>query len=125
MRIGKPFLILPWLLPWIALTGPALRAKTHAMAAFTRVSDLGPQGIFVDLAGHDDNDDVVGKVTFNNQGDSTVHIESLYIHGENITTQGRFDVAKDIQPGEKQELLVILRDVKGKKAKVFVDIHYQ
>ena len=40
-------------------------------------------------------------------------------------TQGRFDLDQDLQPGENKQLRVIRRDVKGKKAKVNVDIHYQ
>ena len=118
----KPILTLLWLLPAVlaCATLPALPMPTSGT-----VADLGPQGMFIDLAGHDDNDDTVGTVTYNNQGDSTVHIESLYVHGVNITTQGRFEIDVDIQPGERKALKVIMRDVRGKKSKVFADIKDQ
>jgi len=91
----------------------------------TIVQDQGPEGIFVDVQGHDDNDDVVGNVTYNNQSSANIRIESIYVHGENITTQGRFVVHVDISPGTKKQIFVILRDKKGKPAKASVDVHYE
>jgi hypothetical protein len=89
------------------------------------VPDEGPQGIYVDTQGHDDNDGIVGVVTYNNQEQSTIHIDSIYVHGENITTQGRFKIDQSIYPGEKKKLLEIVRDKKGVKSKVSVDVHFQ
>ena len=58
----------------------------------------------------DDNHNVYlqqsGTVTYNNQDQSTIHIESIYVHGENITTQGRFKIDQNIYPGEIEKLLV-------------------
>ena len=105
--------------------GPLVRPMVAESAIVSSVPDEGPQGIYVDTQGHDDNDSVVGNVTYNNQDQSTVHIESIYVHGENITTQGRFKIDQNIYPGEKKQLLEILRDKKGVKSKVFVDVHFQ
>jgi hypothetical protein len=125
------------LLPALVLGSLGLQAKTPwsydnticlakvAIAKFGTVPDAGPEGIYVDTLGHDDNDDIVGNITYNNQAQAAVHIESIYVHGENITTQGRFEINRNIASGEKRQLLVIMRDVKGQKAKVFVDIHFQ
>jgi hypothetical protein len=104
----------PWVIPYLAET-----------ALHSSVPDQGPQGIYVDTQGHDNNDSVVGNVTYNNQDQSTIHIESIYVHGENITTQGRFKIDQSINPGEKKQLLEILRDKKGTESKVFVDVHFQ
>jgi hypothetical protein len=135
-----PSLIIVWTVPLLMLAGLKLRATGPSanvdsgrsmaanLAVTTRVSpatDEGPQGIYVDTQGHDDNDGVVGNVTYNNQDQSTIHIDSIYVHGENITTQGRFKIDQNIYPGEKKKLLEILRDKKGLKSKVFVDVHFQ
>ena len=141
MNLNKiPDLIVIWILPFLMLVGSEL----HATGPYARVhfeslvrlrptetvnvsaaTDEGPQGIFVDTQGHDDNDSVVGIVTYNNQEQSTIHIDSIYVHGENITTQGRFKIDLNIYPGEKKKLLEIVRDKKGTKSKVFVDVHFQ
>jgi hypothetical protein len=129
-----------WIIPLLMLFG----LKLHATGPFHGVGsgplvglhlvetvdistgpDEGPQGIYVDTQGHDDNDGVVGIVTYNNQDQSTIHIDSIYVHGENITTQGRFKIDQNIYPGEKKKLLEILRDKKGIKSKVSVDVHFQ
>jgi len=89
------------------------------------VQDQGPEGIYVDVQGHDDNDDVVGNVTYNNQSSGNVRIESIYVHGENITTQGRIVIHMDIPAGTKKQIFVILRDKKGKPAKASVAVHYE
>jgi hypothetical protein len=105
--------------------GPLVSLRLTEAVRVSTVADEGPQGIFVDTQGHDDNDSVVGNVTYNNQEQSTIHIDSIYVHGENITTQGRFKIDQNIYPGEKKKLLEILRDKKGTKSKVSVDVHYQ
>jgi hypothetical protein len=141
MNLKKmPALNFIWIVPLLMLVG----LKLHAMGPFpsaysgpmvglhlaetmrvSAVTDEGPQGIYVDTQGHDDNDSVVGTVTYNNQDQSTIHIDSIYVHGENITTQGRFKIDQNIYPGEKKKLLEILRDKKGTKSKVSVDVHFQ
>jgi len=120
-----------WILPLLVLgclpgnaKGPAPTRVLKATPV-AQVADAGPQGVFVDTKGYDDNDDTVGKIMFNNQEQNKIHIAAIYVHGENIVTQGRFELNLDIQPGEKKQLLVVLRDKKGMKAKVFVDLHYQ
>ena len=137
MNLKKiPALNFIWIVPLLMLVGLKLHAKggrlgpvtAASVALSSRVSavpDEGPQGIYVDTQGHDDNDGVVGTVTYNNQDQSTIHIDSIYVHGENITTQGRFKIDQNIYPGEKKKLLEILRDKKGMKSKVSVDVHYQ
>lgn len=141
MDIKKiPGLIFIWSVPFLMLFGLKLHAKGSRFNAdiaplvrlhlaetipVSAVTDEGPQGIFVDTQGHDDNDSVVGNVTYNNQEQSTIHIVSIYVHGENITTQGRFKIDQNIYPGEKKKLLEIVRDKKGTKSKVFVDVHFQ
>jgi hypothetical protein len=89
------------------------------------MQDLGPEGIYVDVQGHDNNDDVVGNVTYNNQTKDNVHIESIYVHGKNIKTQGMFRVNITIQIGAKIKLLEVLRDKLGEPATVAVEVHYQ
>jgi hypothetical protein len=133
-------LICIWIVPILMLAGLKLQARGPFPSAdsgllvmlrqaetmgVSAVSDEGPQGIYVDTQGHDDNDSVVGNVTYNNQDQNTIHIDSIYVHGENITTQGRFKIDQNIYPGEKKKLLEILRDKKGTKSKVSVDVHYQ
>ena len=141
MNLNKiPALICIWIVPLLVLVGLELQAREPFPSAdsgptvglhlaetaqVSAVPDEGPQGIYVDIQGHDDNDGVVGTVTYNNQDQSTIHIESIYVHGENITTQGRFKIDQNIYPGEKKKLLEILRDKKGTKSKVSVDVHYQ
>jgi hypothetical protein len=141
MNLKKiPALNFIWIVPLLMLVGLELHARglfaraesgplagqylTETMPV-SAVPDEGPQGIYVDTQGHDDNDGVVGNVTYNNQDQSTIHIDSIYVHGENITTQGRFKIDQNIYPGEKKKLLEILRDKKGTKSKVSVDVHYQ
>ena len=87
--------------------------------------DQGPQGLYIDYQGHDVNDDTVARVTYNNQEAHDLHIESIYVHGENIVTQGRIQLDIDIPPGVKKELVIVRRDKKGLPAKVYVDIHAQ
>ena len=107
-----------------AMLLPALaRAKDSAKKAQC-TNNLHEMGIGLMMYA-DDNDGVVGNVTYNNQDQSTIHIDSIYVHGENITTQGRFKIDQNIYPGEKKKLLEILRDKKGTKSKVSVDVHYQ
>jgi len=89
------------------------------------MQDLGPEGIYVDVQGHDKNDDVVGNVTYNNQSKGSVHIQAIYVHGKNIKTQGLFPVNVDIAVGAKVKLLEILRDKMGETATVAVEVHYQ
>jgi hypothetical protein len=132
------------MVPLFLLIGSTLQARGHHavadasadvgplaglhLAKAVRSSDVpdeGPQGIYVDTQGHDDNDGIVGVVTYNNQEQSTIHIDSIYVHGENITTQGRFKIDQNIYPGEKKKLLEIVRDKKGLKSKVSVDVHFQ
>lgn len=141
MNLKKiPALICIWIVPLLMLVGLKLQARGPFPSAdseplvglhlaetirVSAVPDEGPQGIYVDTQGHDDNDSVVGNVIYNNQDQSTIHIDSIYVHGENITTQGRFKIDQNIYPGEKKKLLEILRDKKGTKSKVFVDVHYQ
>ena len=141
MNLKKiPALNFIWIVPLLMLVGLKLHAKGPFPIAdpgplvglhlaetvqVSAVPDEGPQGIFVDTKGHDDNDGVVGTVTYNNQDQSTIHIDSIYVHGENITTQGRFKIDQSIYPGEKKKLLEIVRDKKGTKSKVFVDVHFQ
>lgn len=141
MNLKKvPSLRFIWIVSLLLLVGLKLQAKGPVtsvdvgplaglhLAETIRVSagpDEGPQGIYVDTQGHDDNDGVVGTVTYNNQEQSTIHIDSIYVHGENITTQGRFKIDQNIYPGEKKKLLEILRDKKGMKSKVSVDVHFQ
>jgi hypothetical protein len=129
-----------WIAPLLMLVGVKLQAKEPfpgidpgpsagprqvETVRLSAVPDAGPQGIYVDTQGHDDNDGVVGDVMYNNQDQSTIHIDSIYVHGENITTQGRFKIDQNIYPGEKKKLLEILRDKKGTKSKVSVDVHFQ
>jgi hypothetical protein len=120
-----------WILPLLMVTGMPGHASGPAPSRIPRatsaaqVPDAGPQGLYVDTKGHDDNDDTVGNVMYNNQDQNVVHIAAIYVHGENIVTQGRFELNLDIQPGEKKQLLVIMRDKKGMKAKVSVDLHFQ
>ena len=141
MNLNKiPALICIWIVPLLVLVGLELQARAPFPSAdsaplvglhlaetaqVSAVPDEGPQGIYVDTQGHDDNDGVVGTVTYNNQDQSTIHIESIYVHGENITTQGRFKIDQNVYPGEKKILLEILSDKKGTKSKVSVDVHYQ
>jgi hypothetical protein len=141
MNLKKiPALICIWMVSLLMLVGLKLQARAPFPSAdsepwvglylaetidISAVSDEGPQGIYVDTQGHDDNDGVVGSVTYNNQAQSTIHIDSIYVHGENITTQGRFKIDQNIYPGEKKKLLEILRDKKGTKSKVSVDVHFQ
>lgn len=87
--------------------------------------DIGPEGIYVDTQGHDQNDDVVGSVTYNNQSRVSVHIQAIYVHGKNIKTQGLFPVNVDIEVGAKVKLLEVLRDKTGEPATVAVEVHYQ
>jgi hypothetical protein len=102
-------------------------SRTHATAiAYLHLGeDQGPQGLFIDVQGHDNNDDIVAKISYNNQDANTVHIDSIYVHGENLATQGRIPVDLDIPSGSKQELALIRRDKKGVPSKVFVDIHFR
>jgi hypothetical protein len=117
-----------WILPMLVLGGVPAQAivpSPSAILKVTQVPDAGPQGVFVDTEGFDDNNSTVGKVMYNNQDQNPIHIAAIYVHGENIVTQGRFELNVDIKPGEKKQLLVILRDKKGVKATVHVDLHYQ
>jgi hypothetical protein len=68
-------------------------------AAISVVFVDGPQGNYVDTQGPDDNDGVVGSVTYNNQDQSTIHIESTSVHRENVATQGRFKIDQNIYHG--------------------------
>jgi hypothetical protein len=127
MNTATHFLLQAWVWPALLVAGSPAQAvgplpSQAAMAA--HVADEGPQGVFVDTTGFDDNDDTVGKVMYNNQDQNSIHIAAIYVHGENIVTQGRFELNLDIAPGEKKQLLVIMRDKKGMKAKVSVDLHF-
>ena len=140
MNVKKiPAMNFIWIVPLLMLVGLKLQAKGPFARADAGSSaglhlaetlgilagpDEGPQGIYVDTQGHDDDDGVVGNVMYNNQDQSTIHIDSIYVHGENITTQGRFKIDQNINPGEKRKLLEILRDKKGMKSKVSVDVHF-
>jgi hypothetical protein len=107
--------------------GPAILATAMpgAYSFSALMQDLGPEGIYVDVQGHDNNDDVVGNVTYNNQTKDNVHIESIYVHGKNIKTQGMFRVNITVQIGAKIKLLEVLRDKLGEPATVAVEVHYQ
>jgi hypothetical protein len=136
----KPF---PWLLcgsSWLILGGLNLHADgfvtrpgpeilatalDSASSFSALMQDLGPEGIYVDVQGHDNKDDVVGNVTYNNQSKDSVHIESIYVHGKNIKTQGMFRINITIQAGAIVTLLEILRDKTGEPATVSVEVHYQ
>jgi aerobic-type carbon monoxide dehydrogenase small subunit (CoxS/CutS family) len=76
------------------------------------------------MQGHDKNDDVVGTVYYNNQSNNSVHIASIYVHGKNITTQGRISINQDIEVSEKKKLVDIMREKLGETATVSVDVHY-
>jgi hypothetical protein len=95
---------------------------TYCFAAV--LQDEGPAGIFVDMQGHDKNDGVVGTVYYNNQTSNSVHITSIYVHGKNITTQGRIPIDLDIEVSEKKKLVDIMREKLGEPATVSVDVHY-
>jgi hypothetical protein len=90
-----------------------------------RLQDQGPEGVFVDVQGHDKNDEVVGTVFYNNQSKITVRIESIYVHGKNITTQGRIPIGMDVPANSKVQLLVVKRDKLGEPSTVAVDVHFQ
>lgn len=100
-------------------------ALDHSGSFSALLQDLGPEGIYVDVQGHDKNDNVVGSVTYNNQSKGSVHIQAIYVHGKNIKTQGLFTVNVDVEVGAKVKLLDILRDKIGELATVAVDVHYQ
>jgi hypothetical protein len=111
------------------LPKPGQEKLTSALAnsgSFSALmQDLGPEGIYVDVQGHDKNDSVVGSVTYNNQSKGSVHIQAIYVHGKNIKTQGLFPLNVDIEVGAKVKLLEILRDKIGEPATVAVEVHYQ
>ena len=88
------------------------------------LQDAGPAGLFVDTQGHDNKDDVVGTVYYNNQSNNSVHIESIYVHGKNIRTQGRITIDLDIAASEKKKLVDIMREKLGEPSTVSVDVHY-
>jgi hypothetical protein len=100
-------------------------ALSSAYAFSALMQDLGPEGIYVDVQGHDNKDDVVGIVTYNNQSKDSVHIQSIYVHGTNIKTQGMFTVNAYIPAGTRVKLMEIMRDKTGEPATVAVDVHYQ
>jgi hypothetical protein len=102
---------------------PAQAGAMFSHAA--RMQDQGPEGVFVDMQGHDKNDDVVGTVYYNNQSKITVRIESIYVHGKNISTQGRIPIGMDVHAGSKVQLVVIKRDKLGEPATGSVDVHFQ
>ena len=108
-------------------TGPEALAPEAASAySFAALmQDLGPEGIYVDMQGHGNNDDVAGIVTYNNQSQNNVHIHAIYVHGKNIKTQGMFTIDLDIEAGKKVKLLTILRDKLGEPATVAIEVHYQ
>jgi hypothetical protein len=73
-----PALVCIWIVPLLGLVGlkleargPFLNTGSGSLAGFhltetgrdSAVPDEGPQGIYVDTQGHDDNDSVVGNVT--------------------------------------------------------------
>jgi hypothetical protein len=118
-------LLLFGLAPWLLGGGLSLPGAAGAGAFAAVRRDLGPEGIYVDMQGHDKDDEVAGEVTYNNQARMPVHIQSIYVHGKNIKTQGLFSVNLDIEAGAKVTLLEILRDKIGESATVAVDVHFQ
>jgi hypothetical protein len=135
-RISSILLLLPMLmLPGLAADTAPVRPPTDPRPLVWRSGptsvmaaanpDLGPEGISYDSQGHDAFDAVAGQVTFNNQERTSIHIETIFVQGVNIKTQGRIQIGMDIPPGEKRVLLVIMRDKKGKPSNVSVSVQLQ
>jgi len=115
---------------WLIWGGPSLlaggsTALDNSGSFSALMQDLGPEGIYVDVQGHDKNDSVVGSVSYNNQSKGSIHIQAIYVHGKNIKTQGLFPVNVDIEVGAKVKLLDVLRDKIGEPSTVAVEVHYQ
>jgi hypothetical protein len=64
-------------------------------------------------------------VTYNNQSKDSVHIQSIYVHGKNIKTQGMFTINAYIPAGARVKFLQIMRDKTDEPATVAVEVHYQ
>jgi hypothetical protein len=137
MKLKFSSLILFGFAPWLISGGLSLHAggicprsgpealatdpaNAHSFAAL--MQDIGPEGIFVDTQGFDNNNDVAGNVMYNNQTEMNIHVHAVYVHGKNIKTQGKFILDVDIEAGKKVKLLTILRDKLGEPSTIFVEI---